>query len=83
MNVDFFLSDQFVWGYCGLIVVLLFGISGKLVYEAIPLYRSLRDVKAELIGLQGERGFVRSFEKYNILFLHTIQSFKANRCQWL
>lgn len=65
MNVDFFLTDQFVWGYCGFIVVLLLGISGKLVYEAIPLYRSLRDVKAELIGLQGERGFVRSFEKYN------------------
>ena len=65
MNADFFLTYQFVWSYCGIIVALLFGISGKLVYEAIPLYRSLREVNAELMSLQGERGFVRSFEKYN------------------
>ena len=65
MNVDFFLTGQFVWGYCGFIVALLLGILGKLVYEAIPLYRSLREVNGELIRLQGERGFVRSFEVYN------------------
>ena len=65
MNVDFFLSDQFVWNYCGFIVALLFGISGKLIYEAIPLYRSLREVNAELKSYQGEEGFVRSFEEYN------------------
>ena len=65
MNVDFFLTDQFVWGYCGFIVALLFSISGKLVYEAIPLYRSLREVNRELIRLQDERGFVRSFEEYS------------------
>ena len=67
MTVDFgfFLTEQFVWGYCAFIVALLFGISGKLVYEAIPLYRSLREVRGELTGLRGEGGFVGSFEEYN------------------
>ena len=67
MNFDLFLTEQFVWGYCGFIVVLLMGLSGKLVYEAIPLYRSLREVNGELTSLQGERGFASSFEKYNKL----------------
>ena len=65
MNFDFFLTEQFVWGYCGSIVVLLFAFSGILIYHAIPLYRRLHQAKQELDGLKGEEEFAKSFETYN------------------
>ena len=65
MNFDFFLTEQFVWGYCGLIVVLLIAFSGILIYHAIPLHRRLHQAKQELDGLKGEEEFAKSFETYN------------------
>ena len=65
MNFDFFLTEQFVWSYCGSIVVLLFAFSGILIYHAIPLYRRLHEAKQELDGLKGEEEFAKSFETYN------------------
>ncbi len=65
MSFDFFLTEQFVWWYCGSIVVLLFAFSGILIYHAIPLYRRLHEAKQELDGLKGEEEFAKSFEIYN------------------
>ena len=69
MNFDLFLrvflKEEFVWGYCGLIFVLLLIFSGMLIYRAIPLYRRLQKAKQELDSLKGEKGFAKSFETYN------------------
>ena len=69
MNFDLFLKiflkEQFVWGYCGFIFVLLLIFSGMLIYRAIPLYRRLQKAKQELNSLKGEKGFAKSFETYN------------------
>ena len=65
MNFDLFLKEQFVWGYCGFIVVLLLLVSGILICRAIPLYRRLQVANEELNSLRGKEGFANSFEKYN------------------
>ena len=71
MNFDLFLrvflKEQFVWGYCGFIFVLLLIFSGMLIYRAVPLYRRLQRAKQELENLKGEKGFANSFETYNRL----------------
>lgn len=65
MNFDFFLTEQFVWWYCGSIVVLLLAFSGILIFQAIPLSRTLHKAKQELDGLKGDEEFAKSFERYN------------------
>ena len=65
LDPDFVLTEAFVWGYCGVIVVFALTLASSLAYKA----RSLRIIIDELIdeirGLDGKDGFVKAFEQYN------------------
>ncbi len=65
MSLEFALTENFVWWYCGTIVVFALFFAGGLAWHAFPLHRRLRNVNEELKDIHGEKGFADAFEKYN------------------
>lgn len=65
MNIEFALTEDFVWLYCGAIVVIATFFAAKMAWNAIPLYRRLRNAKRELTNVNGAPDFVDAFEGYN------------------
>ena len=66
MNFDFFLTERFVWGYCGFIVVCAFLAVATLVRAARALHAMLGELKDELSAIDGKAGFATAFEQYNV-----------------
>ena len=54
MSFDFFLTDDFVWSYCGLIVAAALYWAGKLSYDARALHAKLRNANDELSAIDGK-----------------------------
>ncbi len=65
MNIEFALTEDFVWLYCGVIVVIATFFAAKMAWHAIPLYGRLRIAKKELADVNGAMDFVVAFEAYN------------------
>ena len=65
MSFDFFLTDDFVWSYCGLIVAAALYWAGKLSYDARALHAKLRNANDELSVIDGKGDFAHAFEQYN------------------
>ena len=65
MNFEFFLTERFVWWYCGAIVALALFWALKLVFESRALRARLRGLNDELNAIDGENGFANAFEQYN------------------
>lgn len=65
MNIEFALTEDFVWLYCGVIVVIATFFAAKMAWNAVPLYRRLRNAKGELTDVNGALDFVDAFEGYN------------------
>lgn len=65
MNIEFALTEDFVWLYCGVIVVIATFFAAKMAWNAVPLYRRLRNAKKELTDVNGALDFVDAFEGYN------------------
>lgn len=59
------LNEDFVWGYCAVIVAFALCCAIKLAYEARSLRIMLHKLIDEIRGLDGQEGFVRGFEPYN------------------
>ena len=63
--MSLFLTENFVWWYCGIIVAFAFSCAGALAWQARPLHRRLRRVCKRLEHVDGEQGFVSAFDEYN------------------
>jgi len=59
------LNEDFVWGYCAVIVAFALCCAIKLAYEARSLRIMLQKLINEIRGLDGQEGFVSGFERYN------------------
>ena len=65
MNFDFFLTERFVWWYCGGILGFALLVVVKLVRDARALHAMLRGLYDELAAVDGKIGFANAFEQYN------------------
>ncbi len=64
--MSFFLTESFVWWYCGIIALSAVVCAIMLALGARPLYRRLRGVREQLERVDGEKGFVGAFDEYNM-----------------
>ena len=65
MSYDFALTVEFVWLYCGAIVVIALFFAMRMAWHAFPLFRRLRNANKQLKDVNGARDFVDAFESYN------------------
>ena len=65
MDFGFFISENFVWTYCGAIVALLLYWASKLIWKARTLHKKLRGLNDELASINDEAGFSSAFEDYD------------------
>ena len=63
--MDFFLSETFVWTYCGAIVILWLSATLILRSQSNALGIKLRGLNDELRSTDDEAGFASAFETYN------------------
>ncbi len=66
MSFDFFLTERFVWWYCGGILVFALLVVAKLVRDSVALHSMLRGLNDELATVDGKPGFAGAFEQYNV-----------------
>ena len=66
MSFDFFLTERFVWWYCGGILVFALLVVVKLVRDAVSLHAVFRRLNDELAAVDGKEGFASAFEQYNV-----------------
>lgn len=65
MNFSIFLSEAFVWTYCGAIALLWLILTAVLIWKSLALHAKLRALSNELQSIEGEAGFSTHFEAYN------------------
>ncbi|MDE0626997.1 MAG: hypothetical protein OXH99_11415 [Bryobacterales bacterium] len=65
MDFGFFLSETFVWTYCGVIVILWLTWTRNLSSKSRTLRTKLRGLTDELHSIPDEAGFSSAFEDYN------------------
>lgn len=63
--MDFFLSETFVWTYCGAIFTLWLWWTLRLRFKSRALRNKLRDLRDELRSIDNEAEFANAFESYN------------------